>query len=30
MGDEELAHKHRQHDIGQGPKRNREVNKVMD
>ena len=28
--DEELAHKQRQHDIWQAPKRNSEVNKVID
>jgi hypothetical protein len=30
MCDEQLAHKHRQHDIWQAPKRNSEVNKVID
>ena len=30
MCDEELAHKHRQPDIWQAPKRNSEVNEVID
>jgi hypothetical protein len=30
MCDEELAHKHRQHDIWQAPKRISEVHKVID
>jgi hypothetical protein len=30
MCDEELAHKHRPRDIWQAPKRNSEVNKVID